>query len=181
MGIHRSREPSAIYDVATSHGDGEEDEEVRQAVPRSMSPPPVPSSPAPRAPPARAVPAPVASHAPVGETEAADDLPMPGASVGRPLPQPPAPARSVGVIDELAVAPTSAAATSEQPNAAAVPGTVTGSGRSSSRDLDLMQSSRWWRHGTNPLRLPPTVAGRPDAVMYVDGGQVTKRGRTKHT
>ncbi|PWZ02502.1 hypothetical protein BCV70DRAFT_196743 [Testicularia cyperi] len=40
--------------------------------------------------------------------------------------------------------------------------------RQSSRDLDLMPSSRWWRHGLSPLRLPPTVAGRPDAILYAD-------------
>lgn len=40
--------------------------------------------------------------------------------------------------------------------------------RQSSRDLDLMPSSRWWRHGMNPLRLPSTVVGRPDAILYVD-------------
>uniref|UniRef100_V5E7Y2 SH3 domain-containing protein n=1 Tax=Kalmanozyma brasiliensis (strain GHG001) TaxID=1365824 RepID=V5E7Y2_KALBG len=40
--------------------------------------------------------------------------------------------------------------------------------RHSSRDLDLMPTSRWWRHGMNPLRLPPTVAGRPDAILYAD-------------
>ena len=35
----------------------------------------------------------------------------------------------------------------------------------SSRDLDLMPSSQWWRHGV-PVKLPPTLL-RPDAVPIV--------------
>ncbi|KDN44546.1 hypothetical protein K437DRAFT_294804 [Tilletiaria anomala UBC 951] len=53
--------------------------------------------------------------------------------------------------------------------------------RSNSRDLDLMPSSHWWRLGTSPLRLPMTVSGRPDAIMFADTATATKRGRTKHT
>ena len=39
----------------------------------------------------------------------------------------------------------------------------------------------WWRQGTNPLRLPLTVSGRPDAIMYADQGTQTKRGKTRHS
>lgn len=51
----------------------------------------------------------------------------------------------------------------------------------SSRDLDLMPSSKWWRQGLNPLRLPPTISARPDSICYVDTATQTKRGRTTHT
>ena len=43
-----------------------------------------------------------------------------------------------------------------------------------------MPSSRWWRHGINPLRLPPTVAGRPDAILYADTSSNADSGVQVH-
>ncbi|GAC73728.1 hypothetical protein PANT_9c00269 [Moesziomyces antarcticus T-34] len=62
-----------------------------------------------------------------------------------------------------------------------VPGSGVAVGaRQSSRDLDLMPSSRWWRHGLNPLRLPPSVAGRPDAILYADTSSSSDAGVAVH-
>ena len=46
---------------------------------------------------------------------------------------------------------------------------------------DTLLCAGWWRLGLTPLRLPLTVSGRPDAIMYADTSTATKKGRTKHT
>ncbi|SNX81830.1 uncharacterized protein MEPE_00535 [Melanopsichium pennsylvanicum] len=134
--------------------------------PLPRSPPPLPVSPPPR-PSSRAPPLPgyggipprrqgsSASSVSYGETSA-----VPSATTTTPA------------FEQQAPIPTPRTETSLPPipatSAPAPQSNINVGARQSSRDLDLMPSSRWWRHGLNPLRLPPTVAGRPDAVLYAD-------------
>lgn len=141
-----SQQPSIESSLAGDGGydddDEEEEGEEAEGVERSMgsSPPPVlPTSPPPRAPP----------RAP---------------SAGPPAPPPAAPVESAAKSGALGHTPSASLSSSAEP-------TGFSSSHSneprSARDLDLVPSSRWWRQGVDPLRLPATIGGRPDAIFSV--------------
>ena len=152
--------------TAGGHDAAEDRELATSPPPLPTSPPPLPVSPPPR-PSSRAPPLPghggvpprrqgsSASYASYGAGESNVSA-VPSATTTPAAEQQPAP--MVTPRTEASLPPTPAAA----------PSNISVGARQSSRDLDLMPSSRWWRHGLNPLRLPPTVAGRPDAILYAD-------------
>lgn len=162
-----SRESSAV-----GKDEAVEDRELPTSPhPLPVSPPPLPVSPPPR-PASRAPPLPgMASVPPRRQGSSASyadqqDVPSAAPTPGSELPTAPIPART-----ESSLPPTPAAAAGSAMSVGA---------RQSSRDLDLMPSSRWWRHGLNPLRLPPTVAGRPDAILYADTSSNADTGVNVH-
>ena len=168
-------------DTSATVGEQElsEDRELATSPPPlPVSPPPLPVSPPPR-PSSRAPPVPghasvpprrqgsSASYASHGEVAG---VPSTTATPSAEVPTSPTPTPRT----EAALPPipsSSAPAPSSNINIGA---------RQSSRDLDLMPSSRWWRHGTDPLRLPPTVAGRPDAILYADTSSNANTGVPIH-
>lgn len=67
--------------------------------------------------------------------------------------------------------------------ARALPGTRTSvggpmGGKSSARDLDLAPHTRWWRGNgeLDPMRLPPSISNRPDAIYFVENAQPAQAG-----
>ncbi|SOV08202.1 uncharacterized protein UDID_00766 [Ustilago sp. UG-2017a] len=174
LGRRTSMKPPVPAGISASHsrdnslvveGEEEQRELATSPPPLPVSPPPLPVSPPPR-PSSRAPPLP-GSHGGVpprrqgsSASYASHDLP-PFPTTASPtveLPTSPIPAR------------TESSHPPSPPSTAPAAGgsSVSIGARHSSRDLDLMPSSRWWRHGLNPLRLPPSVAGRPDAILYAD-------------
>lgn len=143
--------------------------------PMPISPPPLPVSPPPR-PSSRAPPLPGSAGVPprrqgssasYTSTEAIGQSDAPAVPSAATTLAPSVPGRT-----EASLPPT--------PASFGAPSSVNVGARQSSRDLDLMPSSRWWRHGLNPLRLPPTVAGRPDAILYADTSSSTDSGVVVH-
>lgn len=118
---------------------------------KTFTPPPLPSSPPPRAPPPRA-PVRQASQAEEEMDTAPAAMMASDNTRRRSSVQQQQPRRSASRSSDIAA----------QREAAP----------RSSRDLDLMPSSRWWRHGL-PVKLPPTLM-RPDASPIIttqDQGQ----------
>ncbi|PWN36522.1 uncharacterized protein FA14DRAFT_3577 [Meira miltonrushii] len=152
-GSTRARPPVPVV----SHSRGATNEEIAemeaaadpvasQEPPRIASPPALPSSPPPR-PPSRAPPGRQGSIASIGQIHqdsSADGglARVPSVKLDR--------SSSIG----SAKAPMSSSLMGVQPSAP------------SARDIDLMPSSQWWRHG-RPVKLPPTLM-RPDAVRTVN-------------
>ncbi len=143
--------------------------------PLPVSPPPLPVSPPPR-PSSRAPPLPGMAGVPPRRqgssasyaSQDAPPVPIERSTPGSELPP-------------IAPVPTRTEASLPPPPASSAPASSISVGaRQSSRDLDLMPSSRWWRHGINPLRLPPTVAGRPDAILYADTSSNADSGVQVH-
>ncbi|SPO20171.1 uncharacterized protein UTRI_00564_B [Ustilago trichophora] len=163
IGAH-SRDSSAVAEYEPT----EDRELATSPPPLPVSPPPLPVSPPPR-PSSRAPPLPghagvpprrqgsSASYTSYGAGE--KEVPATPSATTNPAVEPPA-APMVAPRTESSLPPT--------PAAGGAPSNISVGARQSFRDLDLMPSSRWWRHGVNPLRLPPTVAGRPDAILYAD-------------
>ncbi|GAC93327.1 hypothetical protein PHSY_000892 [Pseudozyma hubeiensis SY62] len=171
-----SRESSAVEEQELA----QDRELATSPPPLPVSPPPLPVSPPPR-PSSRAPPLPGAAGVPprrqgssasytsMGAVGHSD---VPGVPSANTTPATELPGASVPARTEASLPPT--------PAASNAPMSVNVGARQSSRDLDLMPSSRWWRHGVNPLRLPPTVAGRPDAILYADTSSSTDTGVTVH-
>ncbi|EPQ26322.1 uncharacterized protein PFL1_06257 [Pseudozyma flocculosa PF-1] len=172
----RSREPSQIEShpaAATGEDDAAHDEE--EPVPRVMavSPPALPLSPPPR--PSSRVP-PLPGQVAVPSRDASYQQP----AVASPTQQ--APVDYQQQQQQQQQQPSQPQFQQEAVAHGATPSQGSSlSTRQSSRDLDLMPSSRWWRHGLSPLRLPPTVAGRPDAILYADTSSGTERGKATHS
>jgi hypothetical protein len=125
-------------------GEMEEDhDEVDELRSTALSPPPLPVSPPPRAPP---------RVAPRPPSTIIDD-----AATTAPLAAP--------VADAPAVSPDGAPPSRRSTQLQSAP--------RSARDLDLMPSSQWWRHGI-PVKLPPTLL-RPDAVPFVSTQNIGNR------
>ncbi|CDW99641.1 hypothetical protein [Sporisorium scitamineum] len=159
-----SRESSAIA--------GQEAAEDREL---ATSPPPLPVSPPPR-PSSRAPPLPGLASVPPRRQGSSASY----SSVGEPA-VPSATSTPAAELPTSAVPPPRTEASLPlTPAASSGPVNVSVGARQSSCDLDLMSSSRWWRHGVNPLRLPPTVAGRPDAILYADTSSSTDTGVAVH-
>lgn len=118
-----------------------------QEPPRISSPPILPSSPPPR-PPSRAPPGRQGSIASIGQIQ--QDLSADGGLARMPSLKLD---RSSSIGSAKAI-PSSSSLKGVQPSAP------------SARDIDLMPSSQWWRHG-RPVKLPPTLM-RPDAVRNVN-------------
>ncbi|SJX60543.1 uncharacterized protein SRS1_10186 [Sporisorium reilianum f. sp. reilianum] len=141
----------------------------------TTSPPPLPVSPPPR-PSSRAPPLPGLASVPPRRQGSSASYTSVGEH-GAPSSTTTTPATEVPTS---AVPPPRTEASLPPTPAAGAPSNINVGARQSSRDLDLMPSSRWWRHGVNPLRLPPTVAGRPDAILYADTSSSTDTGVAVH-
>lgn len=150
-GLKRSSSRPPVPQAVPRSRDVSVSEEFQDVSTVSMSSPPLPATSPPPRPTSRAPPLPGAHR-------------RQGSATSSELPAVPARTESPA-SDHMPKPPLSRAAIPSSASTMSVPGSEA---RQSSRDLDLMPSGRWWRHGLNPLRLPPTVAGRPDAILYID-------------
>lgn len=153
-GSTRARPPVPVV----SHSRGATNEEIAemeaaadpvasQEPQRIASPPALPSSPPPR-PPSRAPPGRQGSIASIGQIH--QDSSADGGLARAPSVK----LDRSGSIGSAKAPPSSSSLVGVQPSAP------------SARDIDLMPSSQWWRHG-RPVKLPPTLM-RPDAVRTVN-------------
>ncbi|PWN19844.1 hypothetical protein BCV69DRAFT_283949 [Microstroma glucosiphilum] len=141
---------ASYEDYDQQQEDDEYDDE--EAYAQQSSPPALPSSPPPRAPSAA------------------------------PLSSPPPPPTSSAAAYEPQMARSGSISTQGAP-ARAPPGTRTSvsgpvGGKSSARDLDLAPHTRWWRGSgeLDPMRLPPSISSRPDAIYFVENAQAAQAG-----
>ncbi|GAK62166.1 uncharacterized protein PAN0_001c0364 [Moesziomyces antarcticus] len=163
MGTH-SRDSSTLAEYDAVVGESA----AASPPPLPASPPPLPVSPPPR-PSSRAPPLPGQASVPPRRQGSSASYASVGAGQDGSVATP---------ASEVAASPAVARTEASLPP---VPGSGVAVGaRQSSRDLDLMPSSRWWRHGLNPLRLPPSVAGRPDAILYADTSSSSDTGVAVH-
>jgi hypothetical protein len=165
-GVHRQVQEEEVASDEDEAYDAPAPPPPARAAP--MSPPPaLPTSPPPALP--MSPPPMLPTSPPPALPSGAPPAPPSGFSAPPPLPKsPPPPPRGASSHASDALRRGSLEHASHLNAAPSLHERVSSSAiRPSSRDLDLQPNLRWWR--SSPLHLPPTLAGRPDAAITVEG------------